>query len=68
MLIVHCAGGIDTLSGTARRHAQHLPGGPLRAGRAEGIGYDFVPTVLDREVADNWARTDDDESVSMGRG
>jgi len=33
----------------------------------EGIGYDFVPTVLDQEVADYWVKTDDDESFAMGR-
>merc|ERR1719384_300841 len=33
----------------------------------EGIGYDFVPTVLDQQVADYWVKTDDDESFAMGR-
>jgi cystathionine beta-synthase len=33
----------------------------------EGIGYDFVPTVLDQAVADYWVKTEDDESFAMGR-
>merc|ERR1712032_584665 len=39
----------------------------LQAYQVEGIGYDFVPTVLDQSVADYWVKTDDDESFSMGR-
>merc|ERR1711971_1507644 len=33
----------------------------------EGIGYDFIPTVLDQDVVDYWVKTDDDESFAMGR-
>lgn len=33
----------------------------------EGIGYDFIPTVLDQSVVDYWVKTDDDESFAMGR-
>jgi len=33
----------------------------------EGIGYDFIPTVLDSDVIDYWVKTDDDESFAMGR-
>lgn len=33
----------------------------------EGIGYDFVPTVLDRSVADQWIKTNDGESLPMAR-
>merc|ERR1719291_1671020 len=39
----------------------------LEAYHVEGIGYDFVPTVLDQEVVDYWVKTDDDESFAMGR-
>ena len=35
--------------------------------RWRGIGYDFIPTVLDREVVDYWVKSDDDESFAMGR-
>jgi len=33
----------------------------------EGIGYDFIPTVLDRSVVDEWVKTDDKESFIMAR-
>ncbi|XP_063301678.1 cystathionine beta-synthase isoform X1 [Pelobates fuscus] len=33
----------------------------------EGIGYDFIPTVLDRSVVDMWHKTNDQESFSMSR-
>jgi cystathionine beta-synthase len=33
----------------------------------EGIGYDFIPTVLDRSVVDKWYKSNDTESLSMAR-
>jgi len=33
----------------------------------EGIGYDFIPTVLDRSVVDEWIKTEDKESFIMAR-
>lgn len=33
----------------------------------EGIGYDFVPTVLDREVPDFWVKVNDAESLLCAR-
>lgn len=33
----------------------------------EGIGYDFIPTVLDRSVVDIWAKSNDKESLLMAR-
>ncbi|KAM9486411.1 cystathionine beta-synthase-like [Clarias gariepinus] len=33
----------------------------------EGIGYDFIPTVLDRSVIDEWCKTVDEESFDMSR-
>lgn len=33
----------------------------------EGIGYDFLPTVLDRSVVDQWIKTNDAESLPMAR-
>ncbi|VVC33929.1 Tryptophan synthase beta subunit-like PLP-dependent enzyme [Cinara cedri] len=33
----------------------------------EGIGYDFVPTVLDRSVVDEWYKTDDKQAFPMAR-
>ncbi|XP_003707114.3 cystathionine beta-synthase [Megachile rotundata] len=33
----------------------------------EGIGYDFIPTVLDRNVIDDWIETEDNESFNAAR-
>ncbi|KAL7845755.1 hypothetical protein AOLI_G00239470 [Acnodon oligacanthus] len=33
----------------------------------EGIGYDFIPTVLDRSVVDRWYKSNDEESFAMAR-
>ncbi|XP_050972868.1 LOW QUALITY PROTEIN: cystathionine beta-synthase a [Labeo rohita] len=33
----------------------------------EGIGYDFIPTVLDRSLVDKWYKSNDDESFAMAR-
>ena len=35
--------------------------------KVEGIGYDFIPDVLDREVVDKWYKTDDRESFHLAR-
>ncbi|CAH1972802.1 unnamed protein product [Acanthoscelides obtectus] len=33
----------------------------------EGIGYDFIPTVLDRGVIDKWVKTEDKEALILAR-
>ncbi|KAM4701196.1 cystathionine beta-synthase isoform 2-T5 [Discoglossus pictus] len=33
----------------------------------EGIGYDFIPTVLDRSVVDEWYKSNDEDSFAMAR-
>ena len=33
----------------------------------EGIGYDFIPVVLDRSLVDVWVKTEDAESLVMSR-
>lgn len=35
--------------------------------QVEGIGYDFVPTVLDRSVVDRWIKSDDKKSFTVAR-
>lgn len=35
--------------------------------KVEGIGYDFIPDVLDRESVDVWYKTDDVESFKYAR-
>jgi len=53
----------DSLNdGSARTGQKRLTGYHV-----EGIGYDFIPTVLDSKVADHWVKSDDDESFAMCR-
>lgn len=33
----------------------------------EGIGYDFIPDVLDRKTVDKWIKTDDADSFELAR-
>ena len=33
----------------------------------EGIGYDFIPDVLNRKLVDNWIKTSDAEAFTMAR-
>lgn len=33
----------------------------------EGIGYDFVPTVLDRSVVDTWIKSNDEVALPLAR-
>lgn len=35
--------------------------------KVEGIGYDFIPDVLTRELVDKWYKTDDQESFYLAR-
>lgn len=35
--------------------------------KVEGIGYDFIPDVLDRQLVDKWYKTDDQESFHLAR-
>lgn len=40
---------------------------PNEAYKVEGIGYDFIPDVLDRELVDKWYKTEDVESFNFAR-
>ena len=35
--------------------------------QVEGIGYDFLPSVLDRSLIDEWVKVDDPEAFAMAR-
>ena len=35
--------------------------------KVEGIGYDFVPNVLERSLIDQWVKTDDQISFDLAR-
>lgn len=39
----------------------------LQSYKVEGIGYDFIPDVLDRNLVDKWEKTNDQESFIMSR-
>ncbi len=40
---------------------------PIQAYEVEGIGYDFIPEVLDRSLVDKWVKTTDKDSFAMAR-
>lgn len=39
----------------------------IRSYEVEGIGYDFIPDVLDRSLIDRWVKTRDKESFYLAR-
>jgi cystathionine beta-synthase len=39
----------------------------LQSYQVEGIGYDFIPDVLDRSLVDQWVKTNDQESFLLAR-
>lgn len=81
--VVMTAGTGGTLSGVARAVKKRIPNckiigvdpeGSILAGPAdiksykvEGIGYDFIPEVLDRSLVDQWVRSNDKDSFRTAR-
>ncbi len=41
--------------------------GPISSYHVEGIGYDFVPKVLDRSLINHWVKTNDERSFTLAR-
>ena len=39
----------------------------IQSYKVEGIGYDFIPEVLNRDLIDKWIKTEDKESFEMSR-
>lgn len=80
---VMTAGTGGTISGVARALKEALPDvrivgvdpvGSILAGpgsispyKVEGIGYDFIPDVLDRDLVDEWIKSEDRDSFLMAR-
>jgi cystathionine beta-synthase len=80
---VMTAGTGGTITGVARRLKEALPNvkvvgvdpvgsilagpGPIGTYKVEGIGYDFIPDVLDRDLVDDWVKTEDRASFLMAR-
>jgi cystathionine beta-synthase len=81
--LVMTAGTGGTISGIARKVKEAKPdalvigvdpvgsilAGPAEVGsyKVEGIGYDFIPDVLDRGLVDEWVKSEDRESFLMAR-
>ncbi len=81
--LVLTAGTGGTLTGTARRVKEAIPGvkiigvdpvgsilagpGPIGSYKVEGIGYDFIPDVLDTGLVDEWIKSEDRQSFQMSR-
>ncbi|HAG91659.1 MAG TPA: cystathionine beta-synthase [Bdellovibrionales bacterium] len=82
-MVIMTTGTGGTLTGVARRIKEACPEaivvgvdpkGSILAGDeeiksylVEGIGYDFIPDVLDRSLVDQWIKTEDKESFLMAR-
>ncbi len=82
-MAVISAGTGGTITGVAKRLKERNPkciivgvdpvGSVLAGGNevgsylVEGIGYDFIPDVLDRKLIDTWVKTEDKESFLMAR-
>ncbi len=81
--VVMTAGTGGTISGVAQRIREDVPDckivgvdpvGSILAGpgeitsyKVEGIGYDFIPDVLDRNLVDEWIKSEDRQSFLMAR-
>lgn len=81
--VVIGAGTGGTITGVARRLKEELPqitivgadpvgsilAGPeeVKSYKVEGIGYDFIPEVLDRKLVDRWIKTNDREAFLVAR-
>ncbi len=80
---VMTAGTGGTITGVAKKLKEAIPGvkiigvdpdgsilagpGPIHSYKVEGIGYDFIPDVLDRSLVDEWIKSDDRPSFLMAR-
>jgi cystathionine beta-synthase len=81
--VVLTAGTGGTLTGVARTLKAAIPGiqvigvdpegsilagpGEIKSYKVEGIGYDFIPDVLDRDLVDRWIKTNDRDSFRIAR-
>src|SRR5690606_11319027 len=41
--------------------------GPIKSYKVEGIGYDFIPDVLDQNLVDRWIKSNDRDSFRVAR-
>lgn len=82
-MVVMGAGTGGTITGVGKKLKEKSPqikivgadpigsilAGPAEIGtyKVEGIGYDFIPEVLDTDIVDEWIKTDDQESFQLAR-
>lgn len=82
-MVVMTAGTGGTLTGVAKKIREKCPrveivgvdpvgsilggGTEIKSYLVEGIGYDFVPEVLDRDLVTEWIKTEDRESFLMSK-
>ena len=81
--VVMGAGTGGTITGVARALKKEIPGvkvigvdpegsilagpGEIRSYKVEGIGYDFIPDVLNRDLIDQWVKSNDRDSFRVAR-
>jgi cystathionine beta-synthase len=81
--VVMTAGTGGTITGVARKLKEEIPGckvigvdpegsilagpGEIKSYKVEGIGYDFIPAVLDVKLVDQWIKSNDRDSFLMAR-
>ncbi|HEX5061126.1 MAG TPA: cystathionine beta-synthase [Kofleriaceae bacterium] len=81
--VVMTAGTGGTISGVAKVIKREVPSckivgvdpegsilagpGEIRTYKVEGIGYDFIPDVLDRRLVDHWIKSNDRDSFLVAR-
>jgi cystathionine beta-synthase len=58
--------GVDPI-GSILAQPEELNSAGVGTYAVEGIGYDFIPKVLDRTVVDRWIKTEDRSSFHMAR-
>jgi cystathionine beta-synthase len=81
--IVMTAGTGGTITGVAKAIKREVPAckvvgvdpegsilagpGEIKSYKVEGIGYDFIPDVLDRRLVDRWIKSNDRDSFLVAR-
>ncbi|NCX93224.1 MAG: pyridoxal-phosphate dependent enzyme [Gammaproteobacteria bacterium] len=82
-MVVMGAGTGGTITGTAKRLKEAIPsiqmigvdpygsilggGTEIKSYEVEGIGYDFIPDVLDNDLVDEYIKVNDKDSLLMAR-
>lgn len=82
-MVVMGAGTGGTITGVSRKIKESCPHaiivgadpegsilageGEIKPYHVEGIGYDFIPDVLNRDLVDTWVKTNDEVSFALAR-